>query len=390
MTYLRVGIAFDAAQCLARAAAIAVRYAAVRRQFEDEDDPKPKGETAVLNYKMVQFRLLPAIAASYALHFAGRELQTLYRKYDAALATDQRAAEAILAELHLKSCALKAYSTTVAVEGIETCRRACGGHGYSHYSGIGSIYAEQLPSVTYEGDNYMLTKQVARSLIKSARAALAGKGGKSPIDNVLRNYLECEKSGAVFDVLNSDADIVAAFGWRVAHATFEIVRLRDQEKETWNNILIPFWRLSIAFGQYLTVSAFFATVSTDRAALVAAVGEPTAAVLNDLFRLFALSTIDNYVGDFADAGAITPKQFRLARHRAIGSLLDKIRPHAIPLVEGWGFSDFILNSSLGRSDGNVYEDMFRKAAANPVNTLTFDPRPESAVLVKRTTRLAKL
>ena len=36
----------------------------------------------------------------------------------------------------------------MAVEGIEQCRRACGGHGYSLFSGLGQFYQDYLPNVT--------------------------------------------------------------------------------------------------------------------------------------------------------------------------------------------------------------------------------------------------
>ena len=68
----------------------------------------------------------------------------------------------LLADLHATSCGLKALASTTAAEGLEVCRRACGGHGYSSFSGIGSLYADYLPTMTWEGDNYMLTQQVAR------------------------------------------------------------------------------------------------------------------------------------------------------------------------------------------------------------------------------------
>ena len=68
----------------------------------------------------------------------------------------------LLADLHATSCGLKALASTTAAEGLEVCRRACGGHGYSSFSGIGSWYADYLPTTTWEGDNYMLTQQVAR------------------------------------------------------------------------------------------------------------------------------------------------------------------------------------------------------------------------------------
>lgn len=36
-------------------------------------------------------------------------------------------------------------------------------------------------------------------------------------------------------------------------------------------------------------------------------------------------------------------------------MLQEIRPDAVTIVDAFGFPDFMLNSVLGRSDGNVYE-----------------------------------
>lgn len=38
-----------------------------------------------------------------------------------------------------------------------------------------------------------------------------------------------------------------------------------------------------------------------------------------------------------------------------------ILPHAIALTDAFGFSDFELNSSLGRADGRAYEDLYKRA-----------------------------
>ena len=46
--------------------------------------------------------------------------------------------------------------------GIEACRLACGGHGYSLASGIPKIYATCTPACTYEGENTVLLLQTAR------------------------------------------------------------------------------------------------------------------------------------------------------------------------------------------------------------------------------------
>lgn len=178
LTWVRSTIVLQSGGVLARGVTIATRYAAVRRQFQDRDDSSNATvENQVLNYTMVQFRLLPLLAATFALHFTGRAMMDLYEENqknmqkDVGKVADTRrgagpeethSGSDLLADLHATSCGLKALGSTTAAEGLEVCRRACGGHGYSAFGGIGSWYADYLPTTTWEGDNYMLTQQVAR------------------------------------------------------------------------------------------------------------------------------------------------------------------------------------------------------------------------------------
>ena len=112
---------------------------------------------------MVQIRLLPLLAATFAFHFTGRGMMKLYQENQQKMAedaSDPRASHRgpspeelypstdLQADLHATSCGLKALSSTTAAEGLEICRRACGGHGYSAFSGIGSWYADYLPTTT--------------------------------------------------------------------------------------------------------------------------------------------------------------------------------------------------------------------------------------------------
>jgi hypothetical protein len=54
-----------------------------------------------------------------------------------------------LPELHAMTSGLKAYVSTTTVDDIEIARRSMGGHGYSAFSGLGKLYANYLPAVTY-------------------------------------------------------------------------------------------------------------------------------------------------------------------------------------------------------------------------------------------------
>ena len=191
--------------------------------------------------------------------------------------------------------------------------------------------------------------------------------------------------GAAFDILSSDSDIVAAFAWRTSFLTFEALKHRDVEKNSWNSLLVDFWRLSTAHSQYLVVKNFYDALQSE--SLRYELDAPTIELLNKLFRLYALHILEKEASEFYSSAAVTVRQIQLARTKSVMKLLEEIRPHALRLVDAWQFPDWQLDSSLGREDGKVYEDMFHRASElNPLNGLTIDPYPDSPVLVKRDER----
>ncbi len=54
-------------------------------------------------------------------------------------------------------------STTLASDGMEAARRACGGHGYSLLSGLPTLFTHYVQNVTWEGDNNVMLLQVSRT-----------------------------------------------------------------------------------------------------------------------------------------------------------------------------------------------------------------------------------
>ncbi|KAF4313161.1 Acyl-CoA oxidase [Botryosphaeria dothidea] len=397
LTWVRSNIVMQAGSTLARGVTIATRYCAVRRQFQDKDaTDKKSGETQVLDYTMVQIRILTLLAATFALHFTGKSMMALYSENQKRMNQDvgkmgstERGAgpeethsgSDLLADLHATSCGLKSLASSTAAEGLEVCRRACGGHGYSDFSGIGRWYSDYLPTVTWEGDNYMITQQVARYLLKSARSVLNGDKPTNDTTTILKTFLDKSDMGAAFDVLSKDEDIVAAFAWRAAFLTFEALKHRDEQKKAWNDLLVDFYRLSKAHSQYLVVKNFYESIQASE--FNRELDPETQTLMYKLFRLYALHTLESEASEFYTSSAVTVRQIQLARTSAVMKLLAEIRPHAVRLVDSWDFPDWQLDSSLGRADGKVYEDMFHRASElNPLNSITFDPYPESPVLFK--------
>ncbi len=68
----------------------------------------------------------------------------------------------LVSQVHALSCALKAFTTDLTTEAMETCRRACGGHGFLLSAGIAPKCLGHALSVTVEGENTVLYQQVAR------------------------------------------------------------------------------------------------------------------------------------------------------------------------------------------------------------------------------------
>lgn len=153
MVFVRANIVMESSYVLARAATVAVRYSALRAQFVDDANPKKalvQGktkvvETPVLDYMMQQYRLFPVLAQAYACHFTAQEMHRMYYENQAKMAAGDFS---YLADLHASSSGLKSLTTTLNMAGLEDCRRACGGHGYSLFSGLGHFYQDMLPKAT--------------------------------------------------------------------------------------------------------------------------------------------------------------------------------------------------------------------------------------------------
>ncbi|KAI8987647.1 acyl-CoA dehydrogenase/oxidase [Mycotypha africana] len=380
MVYVRANIVLESRNVIARAATVAVRYSAVRIQGSDASNPKritaADGsekivETPVLDYTMQQFRLFPIIAQAYACHFTGKEMHRMYHENQERMAQGDFS---YLADLHASSSGLKSLVTTLGVNAIEECRRACGGHGYSLFSGLGQFYQDYLPKATWEGDNYLLTQQTARHLFKTFRSVRAGKiNDKSSTfsSKYIAEYLSFPQAqlpaASPQDFSNSEV-LLSAFKYRTAYLIAKAIHAIDIEKITWNDMLVDIYRISRAHCQLLMVYNFI-NATFNRSSnnnTNAAITPPVKEVLQQMAILFSLSVLDQEAADFLTSGYISSTQFTMARKQLI-TVIKSIRPNAVALVDAFDLPDYLLNSALGGSNGNVYEVMTAMAEREPLN-----------------------
>ena len=211
---------------------------------------------------------------------------------------------------------------------------------------------------------------------------IKGNAPNNDTTKIFTHFLQKQDMGAAHDILGSDSDLVDAFAWRTSFLTFEALKHRDVEKNSWNSLLVDFWRLSTAHSQYIVVKNFYDALQSE--SLKQELDPVTIDVMHKLFRLYALTTLEKEASEFYSSAAVTVRQIQLARTKSVMKLLDDVRPHALRLVDAWQFPDWQLDSSLGRKDGKVYEDLFYRASElNPLNGITVDPYPNNAVLFKK-------
>lgn len=332
--------------------------------------------------------------------------------------------------------------TVIASEGIESCRKACGGHGYSHFSGLPLLYEDYVAACTYEGENTIMHLQTARYLMKVARQSLAGEklaGNCNYLEKLAENLKKRKRRFSsssfllAFDAILDEhhhilliaiafpetvGDLLQpsfqlnAYRRRAASAIYDTllgleskrkegqsglfscpsnVCIRQKgrpnphpffslslsfpiETEAWNSSLVDLVRCSQAHCQYILLTNFISSLDQ-------LPETKSKRVLKQLCDLFALHTMEKFLGEFTESGILPSKQIKMLR-ATIQKLLTEIRPNAVSLVDSWCFHDYELNSALGRYDGNVYEALYKWAQKAPLNKTQEGPAYKSILKPK--------
>ncbi|ELR15635.1 acylCoA oxidase like protein [Acanthamoeba castellanii str. Neff] len=359
MLYIRASLVEEASRTLSKAVTIAIRYSAVRCQFAPG---KGEPEKQVIDYRMQQYRVFPYLAAAYALKFTGRYMRKLFDELAQGITSGNLSS---LPEVHATSSGLKSLTTTITAEGIEVCRRACGGHGYTHSSGLGSLFADYVGVLTAEGENFLLTQQTGRYLLKAYEKLRRGSAASSAEPKI--KYLE-----NVDDLLQAKCSAKSAEDFlcpqRQLHAYMHVcarllhelslgmlhqVQSGTAPHEAWNNSLVEIAHLSKMHCLFTIVFSFSATLESEVKPRHPQLYPP-------------LYQVEQETRFFLEGGYLSSEQAVMVR-QAVRGLLVALRPDAVALVDAFNFSDHSLNSCLGRYDGRVYEALYEFVQREPLN-----------------------
>lgn len=373
MVALRAGMPTVLGLELAKCVTIAIRYTTVRRQFSmaapkitDKVEDAANGahaesqqELQVIKYSSVKERLVPLLAASYCYVLAGHSTMTLYNKMLSALVQPPHDAS-LLAEVHLLTSGLKAVLSWNVVAGMEEARKALGGHGFSIYSGIGERFAKEVPGQTYEGDNYVLVQQTAKGLLKNAELLSRGKVEKMMDSTRFLAKLPTRSQTSKID-WNDRTTQLTVLGSRVG------ALLRDLAKraaiEPWHQLNMECVRLTRAFIDHYTATMFCQQISK-----LSSIDRKAHERLEKLASIFILDALKNGIADLAEY-SIVPNACISDLRRASSDAINSLESDLVGLTDAFQFTDWELNSVLGRADGDVYRQLWKTVnEKNPVNT----------------------
>jgi len=365
MLRIRAGLVISAGFRLAQGVTIATRYSCVRQQgFADTsaEGNRHAQEMTVMDYTNQRYRLLKQLSTAYAFVFAGKGISSAMNNLDDGGGDD-------LAELHAISSGMKALCTFEGAQGLEDCRKCCGGHGVLLIGGIASEATNYVTYNTAEGDRIVLELQSARFLLRGLRDARAGSTVKglceylnvaASADFNLSRELACS---ATTPEAFQDLDVLQRlFRGRALCSVLDAATKYDgsveagmSHDEAWNLSAYDLVEASRAHCRYTIFSKFVEQVQRIE-------DGPVRAAMAAVCKLYALISITEELGAF---------DFNRAQKRAAKDamllLLPIVRSDVVPLMDAFEFSDNVLNSALGRHDGRVYESLYAGAKASPLN-----------------------
>jgi len=431
MLDVRVRIVANSGYVLARALTISLRYSFVRQQGGGGGESgKGEGEVSVIQYPTQQRMLLPLLSLAFGLHFIGQAMRSQYAAYaasayptgdDSSFVHEPAAtAEQMLPMLHMRSACLKAMITQRVYDGMEVCRKACGGHGFTSNAGFTELMTSFLPMCTLEGTREVLGQQAGRSLLKmrakglslsadmrvadSPRKHAAARGGSSGHMSVTASDLMscvllpttatatststsnpplCPLPAAQLAcfaevlLLRVEYLIDIALNTVAAAASAEPISTMGKAHGKQAALLAAGTELvaaSEAYAEYLVAQSFFQALQQlqcqrQKQPKIAgsAIDANTLIALQQMYQLMCMYFLEQGAGDAIASGVLHHSELTQLRH-CVSRLCAALVDDSINLVEAWQISDTRLDSTLGRSDGKYMEALYEAAKAEPLNT----------------------
>ncbi|HEU4668675.1 MAG TPA: acyl-CoA dehydrogenase [Arthrobacter sp.] len=370
-TLVQGRVSLDGAAVAASKVALqaAVRYASERRQFNASSHTD---EEVLLDYQRHQRRLFTRLATTYAAGFAHEQL---LQKFDDVF-SGAHDTDADRQDLETLAAALKALSTWHALDTLQECREACGGAGFLIENRFASLRADLDVYATFEGDNTVLLQLVAKRLL-----ADYAKEFRNVDFGVLARYVVGQATGAA--IHRTGLRQVAQFMADTGSVQKAAIALRDEEGQRALltdrvQTMVAEAAAALKGSNRLSQEKGAALFNRHQNELIDAaqahaellqweaftdalreVEDPgTRTVLTWLRDLFGLSLIEGNLSWYLMNGRLSMQRARTVGEY-INRLLVKIRPHALDLVDAFGYSGDHVRAAIATGAERERQDEAR-------------------------------
>ncbi|KAI9920718.1 hypothetical protein PsorP6_001043 [Peronosclerospora sorghi] len=339
---------------LEKAVTIAVRYAAVRRQGAQVNPNDHHVETRLLDYQTHQYRLMPVLARAYAYRVQSRHITRLLQEFDT---LGSEISEPLLADIHGTMAGFKAFCTWDVQNAIEICRQSCGGNGYSQYTGLGELLADFSVMVTFEGDNTVMAQQTAHYLVRAVEQLRRGvklAGSVQYLERVEASQRQRPWGAHSLADLKNPAllhELLDEYAGRhvLAVAANLAAAQGETEVERMNACLVELVDVARIHVFYNVATAFLAHVNEVKR------NAPTLVpVYEALCHVYIFHEVDRGAAFLLKEKVLSPIQSTFVRRQLLDTCA-RVRADAVALVDAFLLTDNVLNSSIGRADGSIYE-----------------------------------
>ena len=362
------------AQVLAAASLIALRYSNVRRQFEVEGK-----ERLIIDYQLQKSKIYPLIAKAYAILFFSKKVCGVVDENDMRINKHQDFS--LMKELHILLCIGKVLLTPWTNDGVLKAINACGGHGFLVSSGFAGLLNGNFANVIMEGENTVLLLQIARELLKSFNL-VTNDNPKKLLDQFkyfqdmevlseyktptekeeyfkISTYVKAFRKGAIFITQRSAAKLMTAISEQ---------NLAPNEAFNHKASFLVTKAAKLHAMQYF-ITAFEEYIQKFSGAIKNA--------MQNLCILFSVDQILEYANFLVMAEVFDSEQLKILRD-VYEELLEKVHVDSLVLLEGFSYPDIFLQSTIGHSNGKVYENLL--AMAKTHSTLNRMPNVHPAIL----------
>lgn len=381
----RVGIIGMSLLNMEKALVIAIRYACVRKQFgPDANDSaneinrstgQPK-EWPIIEYQSHQWRLIPYLAAAYVHHHFYKCLFTDYIDFFIRVAYGGSSPLELAdmgTEIHVLTCSGKALVGWLTRDCIQECREACGGHGYLQVAGIGYLRDDHDSNNTYEGDNNVIVQQTSNALVKMYQEQVKKRSSltngditvsqSSPYgsldfvkntDETIRNYKMPESGPRTL------SEVVEVYQFLASYILKQTSDRLDEQLKLNDNSLFKAKTRSQVYHSKLLALVFYELVVISRTHKNHMnPSNELERLIEKLTLLYGLWSLEKWMtclfeSNIIKSGSTTVKNIR----EHILELCESLKDNSLSLAEVFAPPDWVLRSSIARSDGKLYENLF--------------------------------